>query len=76
MNQQEYEKTRASLVKERKRLMDVLESQGDFPRGADIIAYEVNKRTLIDLDVRWENRNRTSSMFSTTVANDETREQK
>ena len=53
MNKQQYEFTRNRLVAERKRLMDVLESQEDFPNPLDIVAYEVNKKAIIDLDTRF-----------------------
>ena len=53
MNKQQYEFTRNRLVVERKRLMDVLEAQEDFPNPLDIVAYEVNKKAIIDLDTRF-----------------------
>jgi hypothetical protein len=58
LSKEQYEKIRANLVTERKRLLDVLESQGDFPNQFDIIAHDVNKKAIIDLDTRWEGQNR------------------
>jgi hypothetical protein len=58
MNKISYEKTRAALVKERKRLLDLLESQGDFPNQADILAHDANKRTIINLDDEWNREQR------------------
>ena len=41
---------RANLIQERKRLMDLLESQGDFPDKETVARYEANKRKIINFD--------------------------
>jgi hypothetical protein len=61
MNKQQYDKVRADLVRERKRLIDVLESQEDFPNQLDIIAYEVNKKAIMDLDDRFNSQRKEKS---------------
>lgn len=54
MNKKEYERKRAELVNERIRLMDLLESQEDFPDPEDVAKWEANKRAIIDLDCEWK----------------------
>ena len=54
MNKESYEYTRSLLVAQRKKLMDILESQEDFPDPKIIEAYENNKKRIIDLDSIWE----------------------
>lgn len=53
MNKRQYENVREILVKERVRLLNVLESQGDFPNQLDVIAHDVNKKAIMDLDDRY-----------------------
>ena len=53
MTKEKYEKTRAELVKERIRLMDILESQEDFPDQKLVKQWEMNKKQIIDLDCEW-----------------------
>lgn len=53
MNKESYEYTRGLLVVQRRKLMDTLESQGDFPDPNLVEAYEGNKKRIIDLDVAW-----------------------
>jgi len=54
----EFNIKRATLVKERRRLMDSLESMGDFPDKQTIAEYEANKKQIIDLDDQWFSKNR------------------
>jgi hypothetical protein len=54
MKKTSYEYTRNLLVIQRKKLMDMLEDQGDFPDPKLIEAYENNKREIIQLDDAWE----------------------
>jgi hypothetical protein len=58
MNKISYEYTRNLLVIQRKKLMDWLEAQGDFPDPKLIEAYENNKREIMRLDDVWEAQNR------------------
>ena len=58
MNKISYDYTRNLLVIQRKKLMDWLEDQGDFPDPKLIEAYEANKRQIIKLDDEWESLNR------------------
>ncbi len=54
MNESEYKDKRASLVLERIRLMELLESQEDFPDEQTLAEYEKNKRQIMDLDDSWK----------------------
>lgn len=50
----EYAEKRYPLEKERMRLLDLLESQGDFPDAKLIEALETNKRKILDLDAQYQ----------------------
>ncbi len=54
MKEQEYQTKRAELVKERVRILNILESQGDFPDKDMIRQHDENKIAIINLDTRWE----------------------
>jgi hypothetical protein len=53
MNKAEYEAKREILVKRRKELMAILDSQEDFPDKNTRILYEDNKREIIHLDIEF-----------------------
>jgi hypothetical protein len=50
MNKEYYEYTRNLLVTQRKKIMDMLEDQGDFPDPKLIETYNENKQKIILLD--------------------------
>jgi len=50
MRQTEYAEKRYPLEKERLRLLNLLESQGDFPDPKLIEALENNKKQIIEID--------------------------
>lgn len=54
MDKKLYEYTRGLLVVQRKKIMDMLEEQEDFPDPKLIEIYEENKRRIINLDTEWE----------------------
>ena len=54
MNKESYEYKRGLLVAQRKKIMDRLDSQEDFPDPNLVEAYEANKRRIIDLDCYWK----------------------
>jgi hypothetical protein len=54
LKEQEYQTKRAELVKERVRILNILESQGDFPDKDMIRQHDENKIAIINLDTRWE----------------------
>jgi hypothetical protein len=53
MDKASYEYTIGLLISQRKKLMDILESQGDFPDPKLIAAYDDNKYRIIELDAQW-----------------------
>jgi hypothetical protein len=54
MDKASYEYTRGLLVAQRKKIMDTLEEQEDFPDPKLVQAYYDNQTQIIDLDTKWE----------------------
>jgi hypothetical protein len=50
----EYSQKRYPLEKERMRLLELLENQGDFPDYKLVDALENNKRQLVELDAQYQ----------------------
>jgi hypothetical protein len=50
----EYTQKRYPLEKERMRLLELLENQGDFPDYKLVEALENNKRQIIELDAQYQ----------------------
>jgi hypothetical protein len=58
LEEQEYQTKRAELVKECVRIINILESQGDFPDKNMIRQHDENRIEIINLDTKWETQQR------------------